>query len=271
MKRFAFLLALSAFTPQPLLAAWGPQGCAPVGRTFTATAPTSEWQEYQGCYYHYTNGVQDAGYDPQTKVFRTYRNGVWSKPLTPPWAKTAKCKCDPCECGDCKCGEHLFGVDTSQLHHDGAPRYSVNGSRVTRAEALAAVQLADDSLKPFVTFIGAGREALAKAFASTPEASKVRVNSYDADAWQVKDSGFKTTGAPTVYVQNAGGEVLYRADSDPGLEKLITEVRKADPSYDPSKDPTGSFNFAQIFKSVPPPVWYVAGLFGALLLFRKKA
>jgi hypothetical protein len=36
------------------------------------------------------------------------------------------------------------------------------------------------------------------------------------------------------------GKVLYRTDEYPGPEKLAEAVRKADPKYDPSKDPNGS-------------------------------
>ena len=133
--------------------------------------------------------------------------------------------------------------------------------------------MADDRKKPFVTFIGKGRDKPLAEFLKTPEAQKCRVQSYAADAWEVSRVGFKVDGKPTIYIQNPSGEVLCRFDADPGLDKLVQEVRKTQPDYDPAKDPNGQgwgIDFASL-KNVPASVWTLGSLGLLLFLQRKKA
>ena len=73
------------------------------------------------------------------------------------------------------------------------------------------------------------------------------VQDYTPNEWPVDPSlGFVTNGKPTIIVQTAkgpndpkGGRVVYRAsDYSMGPEALAEELRKANPNYKPSADPT---------------------------------
>lgn len=202
---------------------------------------------------------------------------VAQEPISAPHAKSAKCKCDPCNCkAPCKCGQAqvFFGVDRTMLKRDGKNHYHVNGREVQKHEAIAALTLTDDSAKPFITFIGDGRDALVKAFLATPEASRCRVNAYDAGDWHVT-GGFVTTGKPTVYVQSPKGAVLYRGDN-PTLEVVQREARKAQPDYDPSKDPSGvvpTTDYVAIVTNYAKEhsgFLFFVGMVGVVLLIIKK-
>ena len=259
-------LCFSSCTLSPALAAWGSNGCG-------AVAPTDyEWRYVSYAETAlYRNGKQIGNYNYESDVYRDLQsNGTWGPVVRGKFGCKCGgiCRCDPCDCVDCKCGNDkpFFGVDSTKLCRDGVCRHYLNGKQVPRHEALAALQLSDDSTKPFVTFIGEGRESLVNAFKETPESTKCRVNSYPADSWYVKP-GFVTQGKPTVYIQNSKGEVLYRGDN-PSLETITTEVRKVDPSYDPSKDPNGGVSL-DIKKYLPYLPYGVLGVV-AMLLFTKR-
>lgn len=75
------------------------------------------------------------------------------------------------------------------------------------------------------------------------------VQGYKPGEWPVDPSlGFQTNGKPSIYVQAAkgpgdakGGRVLLRAnDYSIGAKGLAEAIRKADPNYQPSNDPTPS-------------------------------
>lgn len=288
MRKVFLLSILTLWIPGDTRAGWGLGGCA-TSATVVAPVPSSVpftgWSQRKGVWYFYDRGKQVSGYNPDTKAYRKYDwlTETWGEPETPPWETTTCrcggiCTCDPCKCVDCKCAKPaekadkpLFGVEVDKLHKDGITRHYFKGQQVPRQEAIAALKLADDSTKPYVTFIGQNREQLAQAFATTAEATKCRVNSYAADSWYAKP-GFVTNGTPTVYVQNAKGEVLYRGDH-PSLETVVSEVRKAQPDYDPAKDPNGvSDPFAglvKLFKDLPPIAYLAIGLGLAFLIFKK--
>jgi hypothetical protein len=69
---------------------------------------------------------------------------------------------------------------------------------------------------------------------------KVVVHAYRPTDVMVAKFGFKTGGRPTIYLQKADGEVVLRRDDyEGGAPELMAAVRRADPSYDPLKDPDG--------------------------------
>src|SRR5579859_17326 len=122
-------------------AAWGPGGCAAV----VAEVPRFEVKYANSTELAvYYNGVQIGNFNYKTKVFRSFDAGVWG-PET-------KIKTTQYGTGQ------FFGVESAKLHKDGVTRHYINGKRVARQEAVAAIRLADDSAKPFITFIGDGRE-----------------------------------------------------------------------------------------------------------------
>lgn len=137
-----------------------------------------------------------------------------------------------------------FGVDTAKLSGSTEPRYWVNGRRCNRRQAVEAItagQLVDDSKKLRVTLIGpeADRRKAEAELAAGPERDKYLLQSYPPDHWAVARVGFVTTGKPTVYLQKPDGKVLLRQDVWDGPDRLIAAIRKADPTYDPRKDPDG--------------------------------
>jgi hypothetical protein len=251
--RNVFLLSLAlAVLPPPTESrgGWPSGGCAPVGApVFFPAVPEWEWrQSADGTYadlYHFGRYHH-----------RHYYESAAPAKAAP--AKKASCDCCPscgcednCRCPDgkpccdgCKCiimGESLprwmtHGTDPEKI----APReeYRVGGQLVSRDQALKALQvgaLADDSRKLRLTVIGSPEERK-KALAGLPADVKDRclVKEYAPDHWAVKGAGFKADGHPAVYVQAPDGKVLHRQDDG---DKLAEAVRKADPAYDPAKDP----------------------------------
>lgn len=271
MKRVPIILTIGLVLSAPagvwggLVKCWGSSGLTAVAVEAVPSTYTG-WDLQNGTNYYFRNGKLVAGY--VDGIYRTYTHGVgWSEPTTPPW-KDAKIKSTP-KAVDCTKG-FLFGVQADRLQKDGDNHYSLTGRPVTRETALNAIQLADDSAKPYITFIGEGGAQLATVFLNTPIAQKCRVHSYAADAWEVT-GGFKTDGKPTVYVQNPKGEVLARLDH-PTVETVTAEARHAQPDYDASKDPTGGSADALAFvKKVPTWAWIVGGAFVLILLKRNSA
>jgi hypothetical protein len=211
-------------------------------------------------------------YDAQT--------GAWSDPQSPPWApepvqapKIARrcgpnCICRDCPCPDggqcdpgCTCGRNVqqaadgqveqnFGVDRTKIQPFN--RYTINGREVARELAEQAVAggtdtIPDDSGKLRLTVIGndAERKAVLDDLTKNAALASVRdllvVQDYPPTSWAAQGAGFTTTGHPTIYLQKPDGTVLYhRDDYQQGPEGIVSAVRKADPKYDPSKDPNGS-------------------------------
>lgn len=144
------------------------------------------------------------------------------------------CECEKCPDGckeGCKCkgcSERVFfGVDDSKRSID--PRYSKSGQDCCRREVEDALRFDDESGKRRITIIGDDayrKEAL--AVIGSPQWAVVKA--YSPDNWYVRESGFR----PGVYVQEADGTVIHRQED---LAKLSVAVNRADPSYDPSKDP----------------------------------
>lgn len=163
------------------------------------------------------------------------------------------------------------GVVKSELGKHGT-RYLISEKGVTREvdrdKAIERLEpyvrtggeLTDDSKKPRLTLIGpkADRE---RALAELPAELKTKwlVQSYEPTDWAIKNYGFVTTGTPTIYLQEPSGKVMFRQDAYEG-PKTWDAVRKADPTYDPNKDPNGKPSpLIPTSGSVPTWVWIVGG------------
>ena len=128
------------------------------------------------------------------------------------------------------------GVIQSELGKGRAP-FSVSGRPVSRDAALRMVEkgeVPDDVSKRRITVVGptAERKAALEIIGQPPWAV---VKAYEPTHWHVSpEYGFVNGGRPTVYVQDPDGTVVHRQDDITGL---ATAIRRADPKYDPSKDP----------------------------------
>jgi hypothetical protein len=257
MYKFLVPAALLALAAAPCRAGWPSGGCAPVGAPVVYPAvPEWEWRQsadgsradlYHFGAYHHTHY-----YPAPEKPPEPFAPANAARP------KKSACDCaPPCDCGDacrcpdgkpccdgCKClvkGEALphwmtHGTEPGKLA--GREEYRVGGRVVSRAEALQALRaapLTDDSRRPRLTVIGSPDDRK-KALGGLPADVKDHwlVKEFTPDHWAVKGAGFKTDGHPTVYLQAPDGKVLHRQDD---ADNLAEAVRKADPAYDPSKDP----------------------------------
>jgi hypothetical protein len=141
-----------------------------------------------------------------------------------------------------------FGIDLAKLpsHPGGQAWY---GGNVDYSAARGAA--GEKPNRVHVTFIGSQveREAARKNLEGDPgfrylsEAmgDYLAVQDYGPENPLVKEVGLPNGGRPDVIIQTTkGGRVTYRARSYPGADVVVHEIRKADPRYDPDKDPNGS-------------------------------
>ena len=217
---------------------------------------------------------------------------------------TCRCKDgQPCDHPACPCANGQspnFGVALDQIKPG---RLTLNGKSVSRANAFEALEgktVPDDINKQRVTVIGSAavRQQVVKDLAATPEGKAVVIKDYDPTHWAVKDSGFVTSGNPTIYCQAPTGQVLHRQDDyKDGIAGVVKALRRADPNYDASKDPDlrrdpatphaptpapspgpapvsppAADPVADALASVPASTWAMAGAMGigGLYLLRKK-
>lgn len=142
------------------------------------------------------------------------------------------------------------GIDPEKLTPDaGKNRFRMNGREVNEGIAFEALtgasgQLADDSGFLRLTVIGsdADRKAVMNDLLNDVSlkefARDMVLNDYPPDSWEVKQTGFRTDGHPTIYIQKPDGKVLHRQDDyRGGAGRLAGAIRKARPDYDPAKDP----------------------------------
>lgn len=164
----------------------------------------------------------------------------------------------PAEMPEPDAGEHL-GVLAAGVERGGCPdceRCECNGCECSLAELLTAVgqggEVPDDSAWPSLTFIGskedtaAARKALEASADSSSLVSRYVVQEYRPSNPMVAKAGFRTDGNPTIYGQQADGQVLFRLDAFPGVAAMIDvlrdglgvpeQIRKPSPDYDPAKD-----------------------------------
>jgi hypothetical protein len=219
---------------------WGPAPCPPVGGPVApAMAPLFpvhyEWRDSGED--NWTNllfgGRQVGSWHRYDGFYRPlHLDGTFGPPGPPPVpapALAVRPRPAPAR------AELPTGVDLDKI---GPSRITLNGVEVTR-EAAAGVILPDDRSLLRVTVIGteaACRQVTADLAASEWK-GKVLVQEYRPAEWAVKP-GFVTTGNPTIYCQAPDGRVLHRQDDyEGGLPALAGALRKADPKYDPAKDP----------------------------------
>jgi hypothetical protein len=163
-----------------------------------------------------------------------------------------------------------FGLVLDRMPSAG--KHLLNGREVTKEELLEAIgkpRVVDDSKWLCLTIIGpdaARRQVLNDLHSSpvlAPWRERIKVQDYPPDHWAVRDAGFKSDGNPTIYCQAADGKVLHRQDDYRGPEALAEVLRKAEPTYQPAKDP----DLNKSLTGVPLVVW-LAGAVLVLLLWK---
>ena len=119
----------------------------------------------------------------------------------------------------------------------GPPRYSISG-RLESEQKIREV-LKDDSKKLHLTLIGAKAERQKVINGLPPGAAEgqYHLQGYEPTAWEVQ-CGFAHEVACTAYLQLSDGTVLLRM-VNPLPGKLALALRRADPKYDPRRDPDG--------------------------------
>lgn len=170
------------------------------------------------------------------------------------------------------------GVEWDKVQ-DERSRIMMGKREISRAEAMRLVEgdVPDDAAKLRLTIIGseADRKRVLAALDQPPLAEfkgRFVVQAYDPNDWAVKNYGFVTSGKPTIYVQMPSGKVLHRQDVYTTAEDLATALRKADPGYDPKKDPDArkpALPWMPDLSQIPMPVW-IGGALVLLMIFGKK-
>jgi hypothetical protein len=170
--------------------------------------------------------------------------------------------CDACQCGDdCQCplgkkchpdcgcllkveNKPLFGCRMDKVSKE--EKCTVNGVDVSKRRLKQALQaggtVPDDSAKLSLTLIG-NAEDRTKARNDLYKGDykefldHVVIQEYDPTDVMVAKYGFATKGNPTVYLQRPDNPVPLWHEDDYKGKQTWDAVRKADPLYDPSKDP----------------------------------
>jgi hypothetical protein len=291
----AALAMITAIVASPAWADWG-QSCGSSCSPGPAL-PDYDWRVgVEGWYYLYHYGRLYAAYQPQSNQFNYRVNGEWAEATEPPWQlKEKKCGCCPqCDCQrPCGCDQDRrcnsvcpcrkkdkannalpTGVEWDKIatHEE----YRRNGQAISSKEAqqaLADKSLPNDSHYLRLTIIGDSADAqrvlsdLHQSPVLAPYRDQTVVQSYPANHWAVAQAGFVTSGKPTLYLQKPDGQVVWRQDSYSGPEELAEAIRRAQPDYDPKKDPDGK---AAPFSFNHPLTWVAGGLAALLLLIPRK-
>jgi hypothetical protein len=170
--------------------------------------------------------------------------------------KNKDCCCEDCKCDPCHCGEKSpvvqaqedatlpnYGLDIERIKSNSKDfDYSINGKRCSKRQAMDAIAgdgIVDDSTHLRLSVIGT--EAECKPIVDDVAGDKFKglnftFQSYRPDDVMVKEIGLHP-GKPAVYLQQPDGKVLARWESYAGPEQTAGAIRKADPNYDPLKDP----------------------------------
>lgn len=138
--------------------------------------------------------------------------------------------------------DHNFGVDWSKIRE--GTNYKINGRNSTRQEVIETLQngVPCDATKLRLTIFGSDdvRKRILKELSEYQNGTflaEYRVQDYDPQNPVIKHLGFKTEVNPTIYFQLPSGEVLHRQEGYDGITNLVQAVRRADPNYNPDKDP----------------------------------
>lgn len=205
--------------------------------------------------------------------------------------KSCSCSAAGCKCGDdCKCPTEgacspgcscllvgddekwrRDGVDKGKLREPKETQIRINGVpvsvRAARKMLEAKGNLADDSTRLRLTVIGSAEECkrviadLKTDPSLTPYRDRLLIQEYRPENAFVKNYGFVTSGKPTIYLQAPTGEVLHRQDTYRGATALAEAIRKAQPDYDPKKDPDqnkptlSASGLVDLLRKIPVTAW----------------
>jgi hypothetical protein len=177
-----------------------------------------------------------------------------------------------------------FGVERSRFPAlgEGETYYALNGRRVDAGAAWRAIQasgdgLTDDTARLRLTVIGSAEECrrvtddLAHHATLAGWKDRLLVQSYRPDAWAVQGVHLPASGHPAIVLQTAPdahgrGQVLHvQYDYADGAVGLSGALRKADPNYDPQRDPDRRKPPEPAVPQGPRP-WAAWGVLGGLLL-----
>jgi len=270
MNKFLPLFAAALIAQQP-----PPETAKPTGPTIAGTVEriecvsgfcrkvTYEWVEFPGhenrLYLRRDSAIL-GGWNRTARQYRDYDafRGTWSPPRNePPVPPPAQpmAVADPGEkppLGDAASpltSENNHGVDRTNMPAIPKERYTINGREVPSYQVfteLGADMLSDDSKKAWLVVLGtqAEQQAVIDAW-NGPDSEElrphVRLWCSAKNHWATDDEGFCPTGTPHISWQAADGRVLYRQTKFAGAEQLRATtraaLRKANPNYDPTKDP----------------------------------
>lgn len=169
-----------------------------------------------------------------------------------------------------------FGIVRDKLTK-GEAKYSIGGHPASRDRVIEAITrdgLADDTNRLRLTIIGEekSRKKVIEDLTRDPELSRYRswllVQHYPKGHRMVQ--GFHQDGEPVIYLTHRDGTVLWRQDDARDYQGLVAALRKADPNYDPKKDPGPWLKMPNALAKVPPWGWVVGGILIFLLARRES-
>lgn len=229
MYRMLLSILLFLFMPPLFGTAQCPGGACP------SPGIAMTWETHPndpGRHYLYRGDTLIGGFDIEAAYFRPYDNATdrWGPVMFPPISPPLR-------------GPRNYGVDMSRI--------SGNHARINGREVNADDQIPNDTGFLRLTIIGTETECrpvLADLAANPNVTQGCVVQSYFPAHWSLR-CGFRTGGSPTIYIQSPDGRVLHRQnDYQNGIAGLTKALRRASPTYDPSRDP----DLRQ--DPVPPPV-----------------
>lgn len=103
------------------------------------------------------------------------------------------------------------------------------------------------------------------------------VQSYDPADPMISEIKLSDGGNPDVVIQNETGRVKFRSHDYPGSARVISEIRRADPRYDPKKDPDGSklkIPLEDFLRNMPvideqTAIWIILGILAIAIILKK--
>ena len=286
MKTLHFSLLVLGLAP-----AWAfaqPPRCADGSCPLVATSRI-EWRQRDdvpGEIYLFVDGFQVGGYRPERGEWRDFDGQTWSSPRALCLPADSARPFSGIEQTSAAGAVRNYGLELDKLSGREGGGYSLCGRSVSRNEALQALAgpgaFHDDSDLLRVTVIGEAQtratvlEDLDRHEALQTWTGRALVSGLSPGNPRVRDAGFVTAGAPTIYIQAPGGQVLHRQDGYRGPESLaealqLAERRRKDPNYDPAKDP--DLNRLRTDNSLKIKSWHLYLVAGVLLayLLRRKA
>ena len=232
--------------------------------------PAYEWRDIPGSTSKAlsVNGVQIGAWDGEHYFPYDANTRMFSQATPPP--------IEPPKMVGAKQAWEISGVDKSKCGK--GPENSYSGVPVSQQKAYEKLQenwsIADRSDRCMIAFIDkdfAKADARRQEFMKTEVANVCNVQAYGTDDPMLKNAVdvTKIPVIPTAYILKPSGVVLARIDGNVATDKMVETVKRVNPSYDPSKDPTG--NPIDILKMFSGQQLTVAGVVGVILfLFLRK-